>query len=60
MKEDIYCAAIKHGDEVEWDFAWERYQKIDVATEKKTILKALSCSEDIWILNRYVPVCNRK
>ena len=54
MKRVIYCHAIKYGGVEEWNFLWERYKRSNVASEKTSILKALACSRDAKILNRYV------
>merc|ERR1719266_118738 len=54
MKSTIYCQAVRNGDEDEWDFAWERYLKSNVATEKRSLLGGLSCTKEIWLLNRYL------
>ena len=53
MKSTVYCNAIGYGNEEEWDFAWERYKESNVATEKRSLLGGLSCSNKIWLLNRY-------
>lgn len=39
---------------MEWDFAWERYQKTIVSSEKEIILSAMGCSRETWILTRYL------
>jgi aminopeptidase N len=49
----VYCTAISKGGQKEWDFGWERYKNSNVGSEKKTILDGLTCSKEIWILNRY-------
>merc|ERR1719219_1280145 len=54
MKSTIYCQAVRNGAEDEWDFAWERYQASNVATEKRALLGGMSCSKEIWLLNRYL------
>lgn len=54
QKRQVYCSAIAQGDEEEWDFGWQRYLNSNVATEKSTLLAALSCSKKLWILNRYL------
>ena len=53
LKYQTYCNAISDGSEEEWDFAWQRYQNSHVATEKATILSALGCTKEVWLLNRY-------
>jgi len=54
MKSTLYCHAIQNGAEDEWDFAWERYKNSNVATEKRALLGGLSCTKEIWLLNRYL------
>uniref|UniRef100_A0AAG5CSS6 Aminopeptidase N n=1 Tax=Anopheles atroparvus TaxID=41427 RepID=A0AAG5CSS6_ANOAO len=54
LKSTVYCTAIKYGDETEWDFAWERFQKATVASEKEILLSAMGCSRVPWILTRYL------
>jgi hypothetical protein len=41
------------GGQEEWDFAWQRYRKTNVGSEKDILLGALGCSREIWILSRY-------
>ncbi|KAJ8968398.1 hypothetical protein NQ317_007791 [Molorchus minor] len=50
----VYCTSLKHGGEAEWDFLWKRFQSSNVATEKNTMLNALGCSREVWILSRYL------
>jgi len=54
MKSTVYCQAIRNGDEQEWDFAWERYKASNVATEKRSLLGGLSCTKEIWLLNKFL------
>uniref|UniRef100_A0A182PTT0 Aminopeptidase N n=1 Tax=Anopheles epiroticus TaxID=199890 RepID=A0A182PTT0_9DIPT len=54
LKSTVYCTAIKYGDEMEWDFAWERFQKATVASEKEILLSAMGCSRVPWLLARYL------
>ncbi|XP_052869863.1 aminopeptidase N [Anopheles cruzii] len=54
LKSTVYCTAIKYGDETEWNFAWERFQRATVASEKEILLSALGCSRVPWILTRYL------
>jgi len=54
LKYQTYCNAIDEGGEEEWNFAWERYQNSYVASEKATILLALACTKEVWLLNRYL------
>lgn len=50
----VYRTAIKHGSDEDWDFLWTRYQKANVATEKQIILDSLGCSQEVWVLQRYL------
>ncbi|XP_071443952.1 aminopeptidase N-like [Hetaerina americana] len=54
LRSVTYCTAIKNGDEEEWDFTWERYQKSNVGSEKSLLLSALGCSQQEWLLRRYL------
>lgn len=48
----VYCTALRHGSQEDWQFLWERYLKTNFASEKKIILDALGCSHDPKILNQ--------
>jgi hypothetical protein len=54
LREIVYCTAISVGGQAEWDFAWERYLNANVENEKETLMMALGCSKEIWILSRYL------
>merc|ERR1719167_339337 len=54
LKTATYCSAIPQGGEEEWDFAWERYENSNVGGEKARILSALGCTDQVWLLNRYL------
>ncbi|XP_053689717.1 aminopeptidase N [Sabethes cyaneus] len=54
LKNIVYCTAIKYGDQAEWEFAWERFRKTTVSSEKETLLSALGCSRETWILTRFL------
>ncbi|XP_023671110.1 alanyl (membrane) aminopeptidase-like b [Paramormyrops kingsleyae] len=54
LKSAIYCSAIAVGGEKEWDFAWEAYINATIASEKDKLRYGMSCSRNIWILNRYL------
>ncbi|XP_067616976.1 aminopeptidase N [Eurosta solidaginis] len=54
LRSIVYCTAIQYGSEYEWDFAFERYRKSTVSTEKELLLSALGCSLEPWILARYL------
>merc|ERR1712212_421769 len=54
LQPTVYCNAIAEGGEAEWNFAWQQYLKSNVASEKSTLLSALGCSKEVWILSRYL------
>jgi aminopeptidase N len=53
LKHIVYCTAISVGGQDEWDFAWQRYRKTNIGSEKDILLGALGCSRETWILSRY-------
>ncbi|XP_063887279.1 aminopeptidase N-like [Scylla paramamosain] len=50
----VYCTAIAHGGEAEWDFAWQQYFLSNDIHHKEQLLAALSCSRDTWEENGYL------
>lgn len=54
LKSTVYCTALRVGGQAEWDFAWERYSKTNVGSEKSLLLQAMGCSRETWILSRYL------
>uniref|UniRef100_A0A6M2DWG5 Aminopeptidase n=1 Tax=Xenopsylla cheopis TaxID=163159 RepID=A0A6M2DWG5_XENCH len=50
----VYCAGIKQGNVEEWDFAFKMFKSSNVPSEKMTLLSAMGCSRDPWILARYL------
>ena len=40
------------GLEEEWNFAFDRYRQSNSGAEKKTLLIALACTRENWILKR--------
>ncbi|KAJ6638248.1 Aminopeptidase N [Pseudolycoriella hygida] len=50
----VYCAAIKYGDQAEWEFTWERFKKTTVSSEQELLLTALGCTRETWLLRRYL------
>ncbi|KAH8382722.1 hypothetical protein KR009_004926 [Drosophila setifemur] len=53
----VYCTAVRHGSEEDWEFLWARYLNSNTATEKGTILSSLGCTREIWLLQRYLELC---
>jgi aminopeptidase N len=54
MKGVVSCNAIRYGSREEWDFAWKQYLESNVASDKNTMLAAMACSREPWILARYL------
>ncbi|RXN18217.1 aminopeptidase N-like protein [Labeo rohita] len=54
LRKEIYCSAIAAGDEDDWEFAWNEYQRATAPAEKDKLRYALSCTKEIWLLNRYL------
>ena len=54
LRPTVYCTAIRHGNEEDWNFLWQRYKESNVATEKRTIIFALSCSRNTKTLRNYI------
>ncbi|XP_073818645.1 suppressor of ER stress-induced death [Musca autumnalis] len=54
LRSIVYCTAIAFGTEGEWDFAFERFQKSSVSTEKEILLSSLGCSREPWIISRFL------
>lgn len=52
LKGIIVCTAIREGGEEEWDFAFSRYTKSNVASEKAILLSSMTCSRQPWILSK--------
>lgn len=50
----VYCSAIRNGGVDEWDFGWKRYHAAISASEKTRWLYALTCTDRVWLLNRYL------
>lgn len=48
----VYCNAIRYGGEREWNFLWQRYWNSNVGAERQMILESLTCTREVWIINR--------
>jgi len=53
-RSDVYCTAIRAGGVNEWDYAWEQYLKSNSAQHQSSLRYGMSCSEEPWIINRYI------
>ncbi|XP_053128379.1 aminopeptidase N [Hemicordylus capensis] len=54
LRSAIYCSAIATGGEEAWDFAWAQFGASTVASEADKLRGALACSQEPWILQRYL------
>ena len=52
LRSTVYCTGIAEGGEEAWNFAWEQYLANNEASEQDTLLSALACSKEEWILRR--------
>ncbi|XP_046683122.1 aminopeptidase N-like isoform X2 [Homalodisca vitripennis] len=50
----VYCQGVKAGGEKAWEFIWQKYRASNVGTEQSQMLGALSCSREVWLINRYL------
>ncbi|KAB0798929.1 hypothetical protein PPYR_06809 [Photinus pyralis] len=50
----VYCNALKHGEESEWNFLWNLYKTSNSASEQSLILNILGCTREVWLLERYL------
>ncbi|KAF7645195.1 hypothetical protein LDENG_00208540, partial [Lucifuga dentata] len=57
LKSTVYCNAIAAGGVEEWDFAWSMYKNATIATEADKLMYGLSCTQQPWLLNRYLEYC---
>ena len=53
LKNVIYMAGIRYGDESDWELMWDQYLKETDATEKGKLLHALGQTRDSNLLARY-------
>lgn len=54
LRSSVYCNAIAQGGEEEWDFVWEQFRKAELVNEADKLRGALACSNQVWILNRFL------
>uniref|UniRef100_A0AAG5D4Y5 Aminopeptidase n=1 Tax=Anopheles atroparvus TaxID=41427 RepID=A0AAG5D4Y5_ANOAO len=50
----VYCNAVRHGNEMQWNFLWQRYLRSNVGSEKIMIIGALSCTREAWLVERFL------
>ncbi|CAH8473491.1 unnamed protein product [Schistosoma margrebowiei] len=55
LRPAVYCTAIRIGGQKEWEFLKQRLLEVDIKEdEKNSILQALSCSRDMWIVRLHL------
>lgn len=54
LRSIVYCTAIREGSETEWDFAYRKYLETSSVAEKNTLIDALGCTRQRWLLSRYM------
>nr|XP_045001175.1 aminopeptidase N [Jaculus jaculus] len=54
LRSTVYCNAIAQGGEDEWNFAWDQFRNATLVNEADKLRSALACSNQVWILNRYL------
>ncbi|XP_072021037.1 aminopeptidase N-like isoform X2 [Amphiura filiformis] len=54
LKLTVYCNGIKEGGQDEWDFGLERLKETTDSAEKNLWFYGLACSQEPWILSRYL------
>ncbi|CAI2724063.1 unnamed protein product [Schistosoma spindalis] len=55
LRPAVYCTAIRIGGQKEWEFLRQRLLEVDIKEdEKNSILQALSCSRDMWIVRLHL------
>lgn len=52
LMSSVYCTAMEHGTEDDWDFLWEKYKKSVLPSIKYEIIKILGCTKNINNLNK--------
>ncbi|KAH9368198.1 hypothetical protein HPB48_010621 [Haemaphysalis longicornis] len=50
----VFCQAIKHGNDDDFNFLWQHYYASADTQERIVLLKALSCTANIKLLEKYV------
>ncbi|XP_031153699.1 aminopeptidase N-like isoform X2 [Sander lucioperca] len=54
LRSTVYCNAIAAGDAKEWEFAWKEFLNTTIASEAEKLRSALACTNQPWLLNRYL------
>jgi len=54
VRDIVYCTGVSLMDEDVWEFIWMKFHSSTAISEKKVLLEALTCSDNIFLLNRSV------
>uniref|UniRef100_A0A671PND6 Aminopeptidase n=1 Tax=Sinocyclocheilus anshuiensis TaxID=1608454 RepID=A0A671PND6_9TELE len=52
VRDIVYCTGVSLMDEDVWEFIWMEFHSSTAISEKKVLLEALTCSDNIFLLNR--------
>ncbi|XP_057180621.1 thyrotropin-releasing hormone-degrading ectoenzyme-like isoform X2 [Triplophysa rosa] len=52
VRDIVYCTGVSLMDEDVWEFIWMKFHSSTAVSEKKILLEALTCSDNIYLLNR--------
>uniref|UniRef100_A0A8C1PC46 Aminopeptidase n=1 Tax=Cyprinus carpio TaxID=7962 RepID=A0A8C1PC46_CYPCA len=52
VRDIVYCTGVSLMDEDVWEFIWMKFHSSTAISEKKVLLEALTCSDNIFLLNR--------
>ncbi|XP_016370984.1 thyrotropin-releasing hormone-degrading ectoenzyme-like [Sinocyclocheilus rhinocerous] len=55
VRDIVYCTGVSLMDEDVWEFIWMKFHSSTAISEKKVLLEALTCSDNIFLLNRIPP-----
>ena len=46
--------AVAQGNEEQWNFLWNKLKRTSNANERNNIYRGLACTQEVWILQRYL------
>ncbi|XP_041820045.1 thyrotropin-releasing hormone-degrading ectoenzyme-like [Chelmon rostratus] len=52
IRDIVYCTGVSLMDEDVWEFIWMKFHSSNAVSEKKILLEALTCSDNVFLLNR--------
>ncbi len=56
VRDIVYCTGVSLMDEDVWEFIWMKFHSSTAISEKRVLLEALTCSDNIFLLNRSVDI----